>query len=81
MIAVASHLGQQCTCIFTLFGECINSKEEGRDQELIQSNITPDPGRHMGKWQTQGKNTYKIVKRSAFSQQVTTRLQRINMTV
>ena len=27
----------------------IESKEEDKDQESIQSNITPDPGHHMGK--------------------------------
>ena len=26
-------------------------KEEGKDQESIQSNTTPDPGHHMGKRQ------------------------------
>ena len=26
------------------------SKEEGKDQELIQSNTKPDLGHHMGKW-------------------------------
>ena len=25
------------------------SKEEGKDQEYIQSNTTPDPGHYMGK--------------------------------
>ena len=25
------------------------SKKEGKDQESIQSNITPNPGHHMGK--------------------------------
>ena len=25
------------------------SKEDGKDQESIQSNITPNPGHHMGK--------------------------------
>ena len=25
------------------------SKEEGKDQESIQSSTTPDPGHHMGK--------------------------------
>ena len=25
------------------------SEEEGKDQESIQSNTTPDPGHHMGK--------------------------------
>ena len=27
----------------------IQSKEEGKDQESIQSSTTPDPGHHMGK--------------------------------
>ena len=26
-------------------------KEEGKDQELIQSSMTPDPGHHIWKWQ------------------------------
>ena len=28
----------------------VKSKEEGKDQESIQSNTTPDPGHHMGKF-------------------------------
>ena len=31
------------------------NKEEGKDQELIQSNTTPDPGHTMGKWQKHKK--------------------------
>ena len=27
------------------------SKKGDKDQELIQSSTTPDPGYHMGKWQ------------------------------
>ena len=29
----------------------ILSKEEGKDQESIQSSTTPDPGHWLGKWQ------------------------------
>ena len=28
------------------------SKKEAKDQESIQSSTTPDPGYHVGKWQT-----------------------------
>ena len=31
------------------YGLFVKSKEEGQDQESIQSSITPDPGHHMGK--------------------------------
>ena len=27
------------------------NREEGKDQESIQSSTTPDPGNRMGKWQ------------------------------
>ena len=27
------------------------NKQEGKDQESIQSSTTPDPGHHMGRWQ------------------------------
>ena len=52
-------------------------KKEGKGQESIQSNTTPDPGHHMGKWQKHNKTTptYKRAKRPFLSQQVTTRLQ------
>ena len=43
------------------------SKQEGIDQESIQSNTTPDPGHYMGKWQKHTKTheniTYKRAKR------------------
>ena len=29
----------------------LKSKEEGKDQELIQLSTKPDPRHHMGKWQ------------------------------
>ena len=35
----------QCVEVVLYF----KSKEEGKDQESIQSNSTPDPGHHMGK--------------------------------
>ena len=31
------------------YGLFFKSKEEGQDQESIQSSITPDSGHHMGK--------------------------------
>ena len=58
------------------------SKEESKDQELIKSNTTPDPARHIGKWQnTRKHHTYKRARSSALPQQVTTRLQGIDKTV
>ena len=57
----------------------VKSKEEGKDQESIQSNTTPDPGHHMGKFpiwcpgsgvlfekvtKTKENITYKRAKRS-----------------
>ena len=36
----------------------IESKEEGKDQELIQSSTTPDPGHHMGKRQKHKKTSH-----------------------
>ena len=39
------------------------SKDEGKDQELIQSSTTHYPGHHIGKWQkTQENITYKRTK-------------------
>ena len=40
------------------------SKEEGKDQESIQSSATPDPGHHMGVTKSQENITYKRVKKS-----------------
>ena len=52
------------------------SKEEGEDQESMQSSTTPDPGHYMGKRQKHKKTSQtREPKRSTFSQQVTTRLQ------
>ena len=34
------------------------SKEEGKDQEWIQSSTTPCPGHHMGKWEKHKKRSY-----------------------
>ena len=43
---------------------------------------TPDPGHCMGKWQKKQENiTYKNAKRSALSQQMTTRQQETDITV
>ena len=54
--------------------EYFKCKEEGRDQESIQSSTTPDPRDHYGKLiKTQGNISHKRAKRSALSQQVTTR--------
>ena len=53
------------------------SKEEGKDQKPKKPSTAPDPIHYVyGKVRnTQEKITHKRVKRSAFSQQVTTRLQ------
>ena len=34
----------------------LSNTEEGKDQESIESNTTPDPGHHMGKWQKHKKH-------------------------
>ena len=47
----------------------------GKDQELIQSSTSPDPGYHMGKWQKHNRTSQTRAKRSALSQHVTTRQQ------
>ena len=36
----------------------ITSKKEGKDHESIQSSTTPDPERHMGKWQKHNKTSH-----------------------
>ena len=33
-------------------------KQEGKDRESIESNTTPDPGHHMGKWQKHKKTSH-----------------------
>ena len=79
-----------CYQLFTFYGDSImklwifaniQRKEEGKDQESIQSSTTPDPEHHMGKRKNAGNITYKRAKRSALSQQVTTRLQGTDMTI
>ena len=59
------------------------SKEEGKGKEWIQLSNTHDRG-HSMVWEDDKKQqesiTYKGAKRSALSQQVTTRLQEIDMT-
>ena len=58
------------------------SKEEGKGHESIQSRTAHDPGHGMlmeGD-KKQENITYKGAKRSALSQQVTTRLREIDMT-
>ena len=58
------------------------SKEEGNGKESIQLSNTHDPGHGMVWEGDKNKKTshYKGAKRSALSQQVTTRLQEIDMT-
>ena len=60
----------------------INMTHEGKKEELIQSSTTPDLGHHTGMWKKSQENaTHKRAKEPALSQQVTTRLQRIDKTV
>ena len=49
------------------------SKEDGKDQDSIKSNTTPDPEHHMKKLQKHKEITYKRAVRSVLSQQVITR--------
>ena len=49
------------------------SKEEGKDQESIQSSTTPDPRHHKGKCQNTMNITYIEPRGQRVSQQVTTR--------
>ena len=59
------------------------SKEDGKGKESIQLSNTHDPGHSMvweGVKKKQENITYKGAKRSTFSQQVTSRLQEIDMT-
>ena len=58
------------------------SKEEGKDQESIQSSTTPYP-RHQNRkvTKTQENITYKRAKRAALSQKVIPRLQENDKTV
>ena len=51
------------------------SKKGGKDQESIQSSTTPDPGYQMVKYQPHNSTPQTRAKRSALSQQVTTRQQ------
>ena len=45
----------------------LHRKEEGKDQESIQSNTTPrpDPGHHMGKWQKHKKHNIKEIQEAS----------------
>ena len=61
------------------FGLKINKKAKIRNQ--YHQIPTPDSGHHMGKLQNTRKRHNKRVKRSALSQQVTTRLQGTDKTV
>ena len=56
----------------SLFIQLFNSKskEEGKDQESIQSSTTPNEGHHTSN-KTQENIPYKRAKRSALSHQVT----------
>ena len=60
----------------------VESKEDGKDQESIQSSTTPGSGHTMGKYEKHKKNiTHKRAKKVAFFHQVTTRLQGKDKTV
>ena len=52
------------------------SKKEGKDQELIRSSTTPDPGYQ---WESENVTSQTRAKRSALSQQVTTRHQQTDV--
>ena len=59
----------------------LESKEEGKDQESMQSNNAPDLGHHIWESDKNTKNiTYKSAKKSALSEHVTTRLQGVDKT-
>ena len=58
----------------------MQSREEGKDQESIQSSTITGMENHGKVAQIQENTTHKRVKRSAFSQQVITRLQRTDKT-
>ena len=66
--------------------------KEGKDQESIQLYNTPDPGHHIEKFpilchgsgvlfENMANITYKRAKRSDFSQQVTTKVQHVNISL
>ena len=61
--------------IISQFGKKIQSKQEAKYQELIQSGTTPEQEHHMGKRQKHKKTVQQRTKRSALSLQVITRLQ------
>ena len=42
------------------------SKKDGKDQEMIQSSTTPDPGYHMGKLQKYNKHHQQEPRGQAF---------------
>ena len=48
----AVFLTLMCHTNYLLAGKSHEGKEEGKDQESIQSSTTPDTGHHMGKWQS-----------------------------
>ena len=50
------------------------NRQEGKDQELIQSSTAPFPGYHMGKLHIHKKTSHTGEPRSQLSKQVTTRL-------
>ena len=61
-----------------MFKHLLQSKKEGKDQESIQSSTTPDPG-YNGKVTTSQLDITNKAKRSALSQQVTTRHQQTDV--
>ena len=51
------------------------SREDGKDQESIQSCTTPDPEQHMEKWQNTRKHNTQESQEVFLSYKVITRLQ------
>ena len=47
-----------CACVVFFPVFYIQSKEEGKDQESIQSSTRPDPGHHMGTRQKHKKTSH-----------------------
>ena len=60
---------------YWLMNEKRHIKKGAKDQESIHSSTTPDPGYHIRKWQRHNYTSQTRAKRSARSQQVTTRQQ------
>ena len=49
-----------------MFSKIRQCKLDGKDQQLIQSNNTPDPGHHMGKLQTRKHHILESQEASPF---------------